>query len=108
MRTGSTFNPDNVTSKLNAAVAQAADSTELLADIHKNAAKAASGVNLPVDTDPYAKRPGEEGGPTVPPIVTVPDIPDLRLITTLLASQQSEVMTAWAMFRPGLGQLRGG
>lgn len=108
MRVGSTFNPDNATSKLSAAVAQAAaNSSPSLADIHKGAAAVASGVNLPVDTGSEPKRPGEKGGPTVPPIVTVPDIPDWRAITTLLASQQAQVMAALGSVQTRLGVMEG-
>jgi outer membrane protein OmpA-like peptidoglycan-associated protein len=106
MRAGSTFSPNNATSKLNAAVAQAAaNSSPSLGEIHTSAAAAASGVNLPVDTDSALKRPDEKGGPIVPPIVAVPDIPDWQSIPTLLALKQAEVMTAIGSVQTRLGAM---
>lgn len=107
MRSGSTFNPDNATSRLNAAVAQAANPTQSLEDIHKNAAAAASGVNLPVNTNQNPKRVGDVGGPSEPPIVPVPDIPDLRSLATMLVSQKTEVMAALGNVQTRLGTVEG-
>lgn len=107
MRTGSNFNPDNATARLNAAVARAAGPGQSLDDIHKNAAAAASGVNLPADTGFLPKRLDETGGPILPPIVKVPDPPDLQSITTLLASQQTQVMTALGNVQSRLGTVEG-
>lgn len=89
LRNDSTFNPDNVNAKLNAAVAQAAipGSPKSLEDIHKDAAAAASGANLPIDLGQKRQDGGKEGPPA-------PLASDLAAIATQMSTQHTALVTS--------------
>lgn len=89
LRSNSTFNPDNVDSKLSAAVGQLANSPRTLAQMHDDAAAAASGAILPVSSG--QKRAGEGSNSDDPP---GPEPTDLRSIAAQMSKQHKAVVTA--------------
>jgi outer membrane protein OmpA-like peptidoglycan-associated protein len=89
LRSNSNFNPDNVDAKLNAAVGQLDNSPKTLAEIHDDAAAAASGAILPVAS---GQKRGADGGNSEAPPGSGPA--DLRSIAAQMFMQHKVVVTA--------------